>query len=71
MADISSSTGQMQGESIKQTYSKHHKTFDGFSVMQTAKYDYTTKPLAVIQNYFKNHLHNRETKHSFKTRCNQ
>ena len=40
-------------------------------IKQTTKYDYTTKPQAVIQNYFKKQLYNRETKHCYKTRCNQ
>ena len=70
----SSHVGQIQGESIKRIYSKHHRTFDDFSVIHiidtTTKYDYNTKPQAVIHNYLRKQLHNRETKHCYKTSCN-
>ena len=70
----STHVGQIQGESIKQIYSKHHRTFDGFSVIHiidtTTKYDYNAKSQAVIHNYLRKQLHNRETKHCYKTSCN-
>ena len=67
LTGISSSTyvGQMQGESIKRIYSKHHRTFDGFSVIPWLYIVQTTK------YYFKKQLHNMETKHCCKTRSNQ
>ena len=43
----------MQGESLKRIFANQRITFDGFSVIQTTKYDYTTKPQAVIHNYFR------------------
>ena len=71
----SSHVRQIQGESIKRIYSKHYRTFDGFSVIHiidtTTKYDYNTKPQTVIHNYLRNHLHNRETKHCYKPSCNK
>ena len=71
----SSHVGQIQGESIKRIYSKHYRTFDDFSVIHiidtTTKYDYNTKPQAVIHNYLRKQLHNRETKHCYKPSCNK
>ena len=71
----STNVGQIQGESIKRIYSKYHRTFDGFSVIQiidtTTKYDYSTKSQAVIHNYLWKQLHKRETKHCYKTSCNK
>ena len=65
---------QIQEETIKRVYSKHHWTFDGFSVVHiidtSTKYDYNTKPQAVIHNYLRKQLHNGETKHCYKTSCN-
>ena len=55
----SSHVGQIQGESVKRIYSKHHKTSDDTA----SKYDYNTKSQAVIHNYLRKQLHNRETKH--------
>ena len=49
----SSHIGQIQRESIKRIYSKHHRTFDGFSEIHiidtTTKYDYNTKSFTTIQ----------------------
>ena len=71
----STHVGQIQGESIKIIYSKHHRTFDGFSVIHiidtAIKYDYNTKSQAVIPNYLRKQLNNRETKHCYKTSCNK
>ena len=71
----SSHVGQIQGESIKRIYSKHQRTFDDFSVIHiidtTTKCDYNTKPQAVIHNYLRNQLYNRETKHFYKPSCNK
>ena len=67
MTGISSITyvGQIQGKSQKQIYTNYHRTFDDFSaiIIHTTIHDYTTKPQAVVQNYFRNQLHDRETKH--------
>ena len=73
----SSHVGQVQGESIKRIYSKYHRTFAGFSVIHiidtTTKYDYNDYklPQAVIHNYLRKQLHNRETKHCYQTSCNK
>ena len=71
----SSHVGQIQGESIKLIYSKHHRAFDDFSVIHiidiTTKYDYNTKPQAVIHNYLRKQLRNSETKHCCKPSCNK
>ena len=71
----STHVGEIQGESIKLIYSKHHKTLDGFAVIHridaTTKYDYNAKPQAVIHNYLRKQLHNKETKHCYKTSCNK
>ena len=65
---------EIQGKTIKRIDSKHHRTFDGFSVIHiidtATKYDHNTKSLAVIHNYLRKQLHNRETKHCYKTSCN-
>ena len=70
----STHAGQIQGETIKRIYSRHHRTFDGFSVVHiidtATKYDYNTKSQAVIHNYLRKQLHNWETKHCYKTSCN-
>ena len=70
----SSHVGQIQGESIKRIYSKHHRTFDGFSdtiIDTTTKYDYNTKPQAVIHNYLRKQLHEWEIKRCYKANCNK
>ena len=76
MTGKSSSTyvGRIQGETLKRIYLNHHRTFDCFSVIHNAynhKYDYTTKPQAVIQNCFRKQLHSKKTKHCYKSRCNK
>ena len=69
----STHVGKIQAESIKPTYSKQQRTFDDFSVIvtidATTKYDYNTKPQAVIHNYLRKQLHKRTTKHCYKTSC--
>ena len=70
----STHVGQIQGESVKRIYSKHHITFDGFSVIHNrykTKNDYNTKRQTVIQNYLRKQLHDMETKHCYKTSYNK
>ena len=55
----STHVGQIQRENKKRIYSKHHRTFDGFSVIHiidtTTKYDFNTKQQAVPHSYLKVH----------------